>query len=146
MRDAWRAGFKQTGRKEMKRFLKSTFAALMICALASIAISAATKDKAKDKVKTQDVTFTSDVMVNGTLVKAGDYQVKFNEQTGELAILKDGKVKAKTTAQLQARSDKAKNTSVRMIEKGGVAELTGVTFGGSNQDVVVGSGAVTGNN
>jgi hypothetical protein len=144
MRDALRAGFKQTGRKEMKRFLKSTFAALMICALASIAISAATKDK--DKVKTQDVTFTSDVMVNGTLVKAGDYQVKFNEQTGELAILKDGKVKAKTTAQLQSRSDKAKNTSVRMIEKGGVAELTGVTFGGSNQDVVVGSGAVTGNN
>lgn len=130
----------------MKRFLKSTFAALMICALASIAISAATKDKAKDKVKTQDVTFTSDVMVNGTLVKAGDYQVKFNEQTGELAILKDGKVKAKTTAQLQSRSDKAKNTSVRMIEKGGVAELTGMTFGGSNQDVVVGSGAVTGNN
>ena len=126
----------------MKSFLKSTFAALMICALASIAISAATKDK----VKTQDVTFTSDVMVNGTLIKAGDYQVKFNEQTGELAILKDGKVKAKTTAQLQSRSDKAKNTSVRMIEKGGVAELTGVTFGGSNQDVVVSSGAVTGNN
>ena len=126
----------------MKSFLKSTFAALMICALASIAISAATKDK----VKTQDVTFTSDVMVNGTLIKAGDYQIKFNEQTGELAILKDGKVKAKTTAQLQSRSDKAKNTSVRMIEKGGVAELTSITFGGSNQDVVVGSGAVTGNN
>ena len=130
----------------MKSFLKSTFAALLICALASIAISGATKDKAKDKIKTQDVTFTSDVMVNGTLVKAGDYQVKFNEQTGELAILKDGKVKAKTTAQLQSRSDKAKNTSVRMIEKGGVAELTGITFGGSNQDVVVASGAVTGNN
>jgi len=140
----WEQGFKQTGRKVMKSFLKSTFAALMICALASIAISAATKDKAK--VKTQDVTFTSDVMVNGTLVKAGDYQVKFNEQTGELAILKDGKVKAKTTAQLQSRSDKAKNTSVRMIEKGGVAELTGITFGGSNQDVVVAGGAVTGNN
>ena len=128
----------------MKRLLKGTLTALMICALASIAAFAA----AKDKVKTETVTFTSDVMVNGTLLKAGDYQVKFNEQTGELAILKDGKVKAKTTAQLQSRSDKAKNTAVRTLSKDGVAELIGFSFGGSNQDVVVGasSGAVTGNN
>lgn len=127
----------------MKVFLKSAFVALVICALASIGVLAA----AKDKVKTENVTFTSDVMVNGTLVKAGDYQVKFNEQTGELAILKDGKVKAKTTAQLQSRSDKAKNTSIRTLDKGGVAELVAVTFGGANQDVIVGagSGAVTGN-
>jgi hypothetical protein len=128
----------------MKRLLKSTLMALMICALASIAVFGA----AKDKVKTETVTFTSDVMVNGTLLKAGDYQVKFNEQTGELAILKDGKLKAKTTAQLQSRSDKAKNTAVRTLSKDGVAELIGFSFGGSNQDVVVGasSGAVTGNN
>jgi len=88
------------------------------------------------------------VMVNGTLVKAGDYQVKFNEQTGELTILKDGKVKAKTTAQLQTRSEKAKDTAVRTSAKGGVDELIGISFGGSNQDLVVGAsrGAVTGNN
>ena len=128
----------------MKVFLKSTLAALMICALASIAVLAA----GKDKVKTETVTFTSDVMVNGTLLKAGEYQVKFNEQTGELAILKDGKVKAKTTAQLQARSEKAKQTVVRTLDKGSVAELIGFSFGGSTQDLVVGasSGAVTGNN
>ena|SRR5258708_40281824 len=128
----------------MKVFLKSACAALMICALASIAVSAA----AKDKVRTETVRFASDVMVNGTLVKAGEYQVKFNEQTGELAILKNGKVKAKTTAQLQSRSEKAKNTQVRTLVKDGVAELIGFSFDGSNQDVVVGarSGAVTGNN
>ena len=128
----------------MKVFLKSTFAALLICALASISVLAAPKDK----VTTKSVTFTQDVMVNGTLVKAGEYQVKFNEETGELSILKDGKVKAKTTAQLQPRSEKARNTSVRTLEKGGAAELLAVTFGGSTQDVVVGasSGAVTGNN
>lgn len=128
----------------MKVFFKSTLAALMICALASIAVFAA----GKDKVKTETVTFTSDVMVNGTLVKAGDYQIKFNEQTGELAILKDGKVKAKTTAQLQSRSEKAKSTAVRTSAKSGVDELIGFSFGGSNQDLVVGasSGAVTGNN
>jgi hypothetical protein len=128
----------------MKVFLRSTFAALMICALASIAALAATKDK----VKTESVTFPSDIMVNGTLVKAGEYQLRFNEETGELAIVKNGKVKAKTTAHFQARSDKAKNTSVRTLDKGSIAELVSVTFGGSNQDVVVGAsgGAVTGNN
>lgn len=127
----------------MKIFLKSTFAALMICALASISIAAV----AKDKVRTENVTFSSDTMVNGTLVKAGDYQVKFNEQSGELSILKDGKVKAKTTAQLQTRSDKARSTSVRTLTKGEVAELIGFSFSGSKQDVVVSAsgGAVTGN-
>jgi hypothetical protein len=127
----------------MKVFLKSTFAALMICALASISIAAA----AKDKVKTENVTFASDTMVAGTLVKAGDYQIKFNEQSGELAILKDGKVKAKTTAQFQTRSDKAKHNSVRTLAKGDVAELIGFSFSGSNQDVVVSANgsAVTGN-
>jgi hypothetical protein len=128
----------------MKTFLKSTFAALMICALASISIAAG----AKDKVRTESVTFTSDTMVNGTLVKAGDYQMKFNEQSGELSILKDGKVKAKTTAQLQERSDKARSNSVRTLSKGSVAELIGFSFGGSKQDVVVSAsgGAVTGTN
>ena len=128
----------------MKVFLKSTFAALIICALASISILAA----AKDKVRSSTVTFDSDIMVNGTLVKAGDYQVKFDEQTGELSILKNGKVNAKTTAQLQSRSDKAKNTSVRTLDKDGVAELLAITFGGSQQDVVISAsgGAVTGNN
>ncbi len=128
----------------MKGFLKSTFAALMICALASIGVFAA----AKDKVKTETVTFASDVMVNGTLVKAGEYQIKFNEQTGELAILKRGKVQARTTAQLQSRSAKARETAVRTLSKGGVEELIGVTFGGAKQDVVVraSGGAVTGNN
>jgi hypothetical protein len=128
----------------MKSFMKGTLAALLICAFASIAVLAGDKDK----VKTETVKFESDVMVNGTLVKAGEYVVKFNEQTGELAIMKNGKVKARTTAHLQPRSEKAKDTAVRTIDKDSIAELVSVTFGGSNQDVVVGAsgGAVTGNN
>jgi len=67
-------------------------------------------------------------MVNGTLVKAGSYQIKFNEQTGELSILKDGKVKAKTTAQLQARNEKARDTAVKTLDKGGVGRIDRVQF------------------
>jgi|ERR1041385_2079962 hypothetical protein len=123
----------------MKRFMQGIFTALAISAL--ISISAFAGDKTKTEKK--HVTIIEDITVNGTVLKAGDYDVKFDEAAGELSILKDGKVKAKVPAHLQARSDKAKDTSVRMLNKGGVAELTGVTFGGWNQDVVVGSGSST---
>jgi hypothetical protein len=119
----------------MKRFMKAIFAALVISGLVSISALAGDKGKTEKK----HVTITEEVTVNGTVLKPGDYDVKFDESAGELSILKDGKVKAKAPAHLQARSDKAKDTSLRTLDKGGVAELTGVSFGGWNQDVVVGT-------
>ena len=124
----------------MKRFMKGFLIALAIGALASISAFAGDKKKVEKKT----VTFPSDVMVNGTLVKAGDYEVAFNESTGELSIIKNGKVKAKTSAHVEARSDKARSTSLRTRDEGGNSELIGVTFGGSNQDVVIGSAGATG--
>jgi len=115
--------------------------ALIVCALAAVTAFA-------DKTKKEHVTLVSDVMVNGTLVKAGEYDVRFNEETGELAILKDGKVKAKTSARLEVRNEKAKNTSIRTRTVGNMSELISITFGGSTQDVVLSAsgGAVTGTN
>jgi hypothetical protein len=127
----------------MRKILQRLLVALSVCAVLAVGAFAG----GKGKVKTMSVTFGSDVMVNGTLLKAGSYDLKFNEETSELSILKDGKVKAKTTAHFAPRSDKARSTSVRTIEKNNVAELIGFTFGGSNQDLLVGTsgGAVTGN-
>jgi hypothetical protein len=119
----------------MKRFIKGIFVALVISALASISALAGDKGKVEKK----SVTFTEDTMVNGTLVKAGDYEVKFDESTGELSVIKNGKVKAKTTAHYEARSDKAKATALRTTGSGGSVELKGITFGGSEQDVIVGA-------
>jgi len=124
----------------MKRFMKTFFAALIVGALASFSALAAGD---KGKVDKKMVTFPEDVMVNGTLVKAGDYEVKFDESTNELSIIKNGKVQAKTPAHVEARSDKAKNTALRTADKGGATELIGVTFGGSNRDVMVGTGGST---
>jgi len=62
-----------------------------------------------------------------------------------LSIIQNGKVKAKTSAHMEARTEKAKSTALRTREGSGNVELVGVTFGGSNQDVVVGArGAVSG--
>ena len=123
----------------MKRFMKGFFVALVIGALASLSVLAGDKGKAEKKT----ITFPDDIMVNGTLVKAGDYEVKFDEGTGELSISQNGQVKAKTPAHVEPRSDKAKSTALRTVDKGGNAELLGVTFGGSNRDVIVGAGGST---
>ena len=127
----------------MKVFLRTFMLALLIGALASVSALA----EGKGKIKTETVTFATNVTVNGTLLKAGVYQLKFNEETNELSILKDGKVKAKTTAHFAPRSEKARNSAVRTLQNGNVSELIGLTFGGSSQDLVVGNsgGAVTGN-
>lgn len=118
----------------MKSYLQRTLIALTILALGAVAVFAEQNKKAS-------LTLAQDVMVNGTLVKAGDYEFKFNEKTNELTIMKNGKVKAKTTARLETRNEKAKNSSVRIRNAGGSTEIIGLTFGGSNQEVVVGSGS-----
>jgi hypothetical protein len=123
----------------MKRFMKSFFVALVIGALASLSVMAGDKGKVEKKA----VTFPDDVMVNGTLVKAGEYEVKFDEGSGELSIIKNGEVRAKTPAHVEQRSDKAKSTALRTVDKGGNVELLGVTFGGSNRDVIVGASGST---
>lgn len=128
----------------MKRFMKTFFAVLIVGALASFSALAGDKGD-KGKVEKKTIAFPEDVMVNGTLVKAGEYEVKFDESTNELSIMRGGEVKAKTAAHIEARSDKAKNTALRTIEKGGTTELLGVTFGGSTRDFMVGaSGASNG--
>jgi len=123
--------------------LQRTLVALSVCALLAMTAFAG----GKDKINRQAVTFASDVMVNGTVVKAGDYELSFNETIGELSILKNGKVKAKTTAHYAPRSDTAGKSSVRTLVKDNMAELVGVSFGGAKQELVVGAsgGAVTGN-
>jgi len=122
----------------MKKYFQRTLATLMVCAIAATTFA--------EKVRKEHVTLTSDVVVNGTLVKAGEYDIRFDEKAGELSILKNGKVKAKTSAHLQARDDKAKSTALKTRENGKMSELIAVTFGGSSQDVIVtsGGGAVTG--
>jgi hypothetical protein len=117
----------------MKTYLQRMLVALMICALGAVTAFA-------DKYKNARLTLSSDVMVNGTLITAGDYEFKFNEKTNEITILKDGKVKARTTARLEARNEKAKYTAIRTRAAGNSREFIGLTFGGSNQEVVVTSG------
>ncbi|HET9525843.1 MAG TPA: hypothetical protein VFO99_06740 [Pyrinomonadaceae bacterium] len=124
----------------MKSIVNRIVVVVMVGALTSVAAFA--------KTHKHRVTFDNDIKVNGTVVKKGTYEVKFDDATGQLSIVKNGKTVAQTMAKLEARAKKANGFQLRSVESGEETQLTGVTFGGSDQDVVITSGGATttGNN
>ena len=100
------------------------------------------------KTHKQRVTFENDVKVNGTVVKKGSYEVKFDDATGQLTISKNGKAVAQTMAKLEDRAKKANGFQLRTVGNGDATELVGLTFGGSDKDVMItnGGAVTTGNN
>ena len=113
----------------MKFIINRVIVAFLLVTLAGVAAFA--------KNKRAHVTFTEATSVNGTIVKQGTYEVVYNEETGELSILKDDKVVAKAATRLEMLGRKANNTEVhtRHVDMG--VELVGVTFVGSDQHVLV---------
>ena len=113
----------------MKSIVNKMLAVLMVGALTSVI--------ALGKVQKHKVTFESDMKVNGTLVKKGTYDIKFDDQTGQLSIIKNGKVVAEANAKLEQREKKASDFQLRSTVNGDETQLVGVTFGGSDKDVVI---------
>ena len=115
----------------MKSIVNRMVVIMMVAALTSVVALA----------KKQKVTFESDIKVNGTLVKKGTYDLKFNDETGQLSIMKGGKVIAEAMARVESRSKKANDFQMRSTLNGDQQQLTGITFGGSDKDVVISNGA-----
>ena len=120
----------------MKSMVNRMVAVLMVGALTGIVAFA--------KVHKQKVTFENDIKVNGTLVKKGNYEVKFDDETGQLTIAKNGKTVVQAMAKVEAREKKANDFQLRSTVNGDETKLTGVTFNGSDKDIVItDSGAST---
>ena len=124
----------------MKSIVSRMLVVLMVGVLTSVVALA--------KVQKHKVTFDNDMKVNGTLVKKGTYDVKFNDETGQLSIEKNGKVVAQAMARVESREKKANDFQLRSTTDGGETQLIGVTFGGSDKDVMItnGGATTTGNN
>ena len=123
----------------MKSVISKVLAVLMVGALTGVVALA--------KVKKERVTFDNDIKVNGTLVKKGTYEVKFDDESGQLSIVKNGKVVVEAATRLEARSNKAADFQIRSITNGNELQLAGVTFGGSDKDVMIANnGASTSGN
>ena len=113
----------------MKSIVNRMVVVLMVGALMSVAAFA--------KVRKQTVTFDTDIKVNDTLVKKGTYQVKFDDETGQLSIIKDGKTVAQAMTRVETRTKKANDFVMRSQGDGDQKQLIGVTFGGSDKDVLI---------
>lgn len=124
----------------MKSILNRVLVVLMVGALTSVVALA--------KVQTHKVKFESDIKVNNTTVKKGNYEVSFDDQTGQFSILKDKKVVVQTTARVEPRATKANDFQVRSSGTGDDTQLVGVTFGGSDKDIIISNNgaAMSGNN
>jgi hypothetical protein len=124
----------------MKSILNRVLVVLMVGALTSVVALA--------KVQTHKVKFESDIKVNNTTVKKGNYEVSFDDQTGQFSILKDKKVVVQTATRVEPRTTKANDFQVRSSGSGNDTQLVGVTFGGSDKDIIISNNgaAMSGNN
>ena len=124
----------------MKSIVNRMLVVFMVGALTSVVAFA--------KTQRHRVNFDSDMKVNGTLVKKGTYDIKFDDETGQLSIMKNGKVVAQAMTRVEARAKKANDFQLRSSVNGDETQLVGVTFGGSDKDVLItnGGAATTGTN
>ena len=118
----------------MKSIVNRVTVALLLVTLASVAAFA--------KGKRIQVSFLADTKVNGTVVKQGTYDIVFDEETGKLSIVKGSKIVATTTTRLEQRESKARSTETNTIVEGDETRLVSITFGGSDQRVVVNQGGM----
>ena len=72
------------------------------------------------KSKFHRITFDQDMLVNGALVKKGEYQARFNEQNSELTILDGNRAIVTTTVKEESLAKKAPVTTfeVKTGDKG----------------------------
>ena len=124
----------------MKSILNRIAVVLVVGALSSVVALA--------KVQKHKVTFVSDIKINNTLVKKGTYDLKFDDETGQFTVSKGNKVVAQSMAKLEQRDKKASDFRLRSGGSGDDTQLLGVTFGGSDKEVVLANGGTqtTGNN
>ena len=113
----------------MKTILNRIAFALLIASLTSVLVFA--------KGKSETVNFPTDIKINGTLVKQGVYDLKFDEKTGELSIVKNGKVIARATTTSAKRDRKAQTLELKSTTNGAETQLVSIAFGGSNENHVI---------
>jgi len=119
----------------MKNILSRIAIALLVASLASVAVFA--------KTKKATVTFPTSIKVNGTVLSKGVYDLKYDYQTGELVVIKDNKVVARAMASVEKRERRAPDFLLRSAGSGEDLQLTGVTFGGADHNVIINSSQAT---
>jgi hypothetical protein len=113
----------------MKSLIKQIGIGFVIASLTAVSAFA--------KTRTESITLTTNTTVNGTLVKKGTYQLKFDDEKGELSIVKDGKLIAHAGTTTEKRDGKARMFELRLTGTGEEQQLVGIAFAGAEQNIVL---------
>ncbi|MCA1633708.1 MAG: hypothetical protein LC802_08320 [Acidobacteria bacterium] len=116
----------------MKKATSRIAIALLLCVV-SLSVANA-------KVKSRAVTFGQDFSVGGTLVKAGTYDLSFDDQTNMLTVSnrKTKDVVAKAEARAEARrAGSVYGTDIQIVGSGSAATLAGVAFAGEKMAFMI---------
>jgi len=107
-----------------------------------VLVGAIASGVASAEVIKKEVTFSQPVVVNGTIVKSGTYNVVYDDQTKELSIVNGRKVVARAPAQLEKREQRDHAVYVTRVKEGDSnnAVLVSVTLKDGNQASIVNSG------
>jgi hypothetical protein len=89
------------------------------------------------KVHKGTIKLEADTKVGDVVVKKGTYDARFDDESGEVSILKKKEVIAKSAAQTEPLSRKYDSTAVIVNSENAERKLTGIIFGGTSQTVVL---------
>ncbi len=94
---------------------------------------------AYDKNLKEHMTFPDDVMVGNTVVKKGDYLVKYNAQTSEVSFLdlNKNKVIATAMATVKVNDKKAESDALYTLMTPVGEKLTGLRLGGQREELTL---------
>lgn len=87
--------------------------------------------------KGKKIEISQDVVVNGTEVKKGKYEVKFNEEIGEMSIWKGDKMIAKSNARKGLRKNKATATEIMTSKQNQNSILRGIVLAGEQETILL---------
>lgn len=104
---------------------------LMTLMTMALVVAGLTVVEAKDRSKT--ITFLNDVTVNGTQVAKGRYDVRFDSQTNEISILRQGRLIATTQVEVKLTDRKNPYNTAGFVERDNQRLLTTITFAGDKR-------------
>jgi hypothetical protein len=85
----------------------------------------------------ENVNINSKIYVNGVKVKPGRYTVRYNTESGDMTMSRDGKVVVTAKATVTTSSDEFENDALLTRETTNGTELTGIRLGGQNAEITI---------
>jgi len=107
-------------------------------ALIGIMLVSLTATAAFAKTRRATITLDGDTMVNGKLLKKGDYQFTYNETKGEVTFKHNGKEVLRAPARTETLDNKSRDTEVRFSNASGERTFDGISFRGTRQLIELG--------